>query len=302
MKSYKDIATDGGSNIIEQVTAQAAQVAARMASVRHVVAVMSGKGGVGKSSVTVNLASAMALGGQTVGILDADINGPSIAKMTGVRGQPLRFGQTGVAPAEAALGLKVMSIDLFLTGDGTPILWDAPTQKDGFTWRGMMEMHATREFLSDTEWGTLDTLLIDLPPGTDKLPNIVDVLPQLSGTIIVTLPSGVSQFVVGKSITMATELLKTPVIGLIENMSAYICPHCGEEEALFPTGEAEQMAAAYGIPFLGKLPFDPRLALAADAGSLFMIGHAETPAGKAIRTVAERVQAFLSTPQTAHPE
>jgi len=292
MKSYHDIATDGGSNIVGQVTEHAARVAARMASVGRVVAVMSGKGGVGKSSVTVNLAAALARAGHPAGILDADINGPSIAKMTGVRGQALRIDAGGVRPAEGAHGLKIMSIDLFLADDRRPVRWEAPTQKDAFTWRGMMEMHAVREFLSDTAWGPLDFLLIDLPPGADRLPNLVDLLPQLSGTIIVTIPSGVSQFVVGKSIHAATDGHRTPLIGLVENMSTFICPHCGEEEPLFPTGEVERLAAEHSVPFLGRLPFDPRLAACADAGVSFMEAHSATPAAEAFRRLASAVVAF----------
>ena len=294
MKTYKDIVGDGGSQIVAQVTEQAARIQRRMASVRHVIAVMSGKGGVGKSSVTVNLASALALDGSAVGMLDADLNGASVARMTGVSDHPLAIGPDGVEPAEGDLGLKIMSIDLFLPDEETPVLWDAPTQKDAFTWRGMMETAALRELLSDTAWGELDYLLVDLPPGTDKLPNLVDLFPQLTGTIVVTIPSGVSQFVVGKSISMAQHVLKTPVIGLVENMSAYICAHCGKEEPLFPTGRVQQWAADHEVPFLGSIPFDPRLAAAADAGTLFMRDHAALPAGRAIQHLADQVQAFVA--------
>ncbi len=293
MKTYHDIPTDGGSNIIEQVTEQANRVQARLASVRHVVAVMSGKGGVGKSSITVNLAAALARNGHAVGILDADINGPSIAKMTGVRAHTPRAGEGGMTPATGALGIKVMSIDLFLPQDGTPVLWNAPTQQDAYTWRGMMEMNALREFLGDTAWGALDVLLVDLPPGADKLPNLADVLPSLSGTIVVTIPSGVSQLVVAKSITMAKEVVGTPVIGLVENMAAYVCAHCGQEETLFPVGRVEELAAEHAVPYLGRIPFDPRLAAAAVDGTLFMQDHHATPAGQSIALVAEQVQAFL---------
>ncbi len=293
MKTYHDIPTDGGSNIIEQVTEQANRVQARLASVRHVVAVMSGKGGVGKSSITVNLAAALARDGQAVGILDADINGPSIAKMTGVRDHTPQADAAGMTPATGALGIKVMSIDLFLPQDGTPVLWNAPTQQDAYTWRGMMEMAALREFLADTAWGTLDLLLVDLPPGADKLPNLADVLPSLSGTIVVTIPSGVSQLVVAKSITMAKEIVGRLVIGLVENMAAYVCAHCGQEEALFPVGRVEELAAGHDVPYLGRIPFDPRLAAAADDGTLFMQHHHATPAGQSIAQIAEKVRAFL---------
>lgn len=293
MKTYKDIVGDGGSNIVEQVAAQQDRVKSRMASVRHIVAVMSGKGGVGKSSVVVNLASAFALQGYSVGILDADINGSSIAKMTGVRGQPLETGETGMMPMAAARNLKVMSIDLFLPDDGMPVIWDAPTQKDAYTWRGMMEAAAIREFLSDTEWGDLDFLIIDLPPGTDKLPNMLDLLPQISGTIIVTIPSELSQFVVGKSIMMARELLRTPVIGLVENMSSHICSQCGHEEKLFPGSTVEGLARQHGVPYLGRIPFDPRMAVCADEGSLYLEKHGDLPATNAIGEIAQKVGEFL---------
>ena len=292
MKSYHDLAqADGGSGIVEQVTAHAARVAERLASVRHVVAVMSGKGGVGKSSVTVNLGAALALEGASVGLLDADLNGASLAKMTGVGGQQLRLDEDGVAPAEAAPGLKVMSIDLFLREDAAPVLWDAPTQQDAFTWRGMMEAGALREMLADTAWGTLDFLLVDLPPGSDRLPTLVDLCPGLAGTLVVTIPSAVSQHVVGKSLTVACEVLKTPVLGLIENMAYFACGHCGEAERLFPEGAAEALAARHGIPYLGALPFDPRLAAAADAGRPFLRDHPETPAADAFRRLAGQVRA-----------
>jgi ATP-binding protein involved in chromosome partitioning len=157
----------------------------------------------------------------------------------------------------------------------------------------MMEMGALRELVGDTEWGALDVLLIDLPPGTDKLPNVIDVLPQVAGTIIVTLPSGVSQFVVAKSIKMAQEVLQTPIIGLVENMSAYVCTHCGEQDPLFPTGRVEALASEYDVPYLGGIPFDPRLAAAADAGVAFMQEYHATPAALALHHLAQRVQAFL---------
>jgi ATP-binding protein involved in chromosome partitioning len=294
VKTYKDITTDGGSNIVEQVVAQQDRVKTRMASVRHTVAVMSGKGGVGKSSVVVNLAAALALQDYSVGILDADINGSSIAKMTGVRGQPLETGETGVMPTTAARNLKVMSIDLFLQDDNMPVIWDAPTQKDAYTWRGMMEAAAIRELLSDTEWGDLDFLIIDLPPGTDKLPNMVDLLPEISGTIIVTIPSKLSQFVVGKSIKVAKDLLGTPVIGLVENMSMHICSQCGHEENLFPGGAVEELAQQHGVPYLGRIPFDPRMAVCADEGSLYLGEYGDLPAANAVGQIAQRLGEFLN--------
>jgi ATP-binding protein involved in chromosome partitioning len=293
MKTYKDIAGDGGSNIVEQIAEQKNRLQIRLSKIKNIIAIMSGKGGVGKSSVTVNLASALALKKCSTGILDADINGPSIAKMTGVRENSLQSGDNGIFPPINSLGIKIMSMDLFLPRENTPVMWNAPTQKDAFTWRGIAEVSALKELLSDTEWGELDFLLIDLPPGTDKLPNLMDLIPHITGTIIVTIPSGVSQFVVSKSIKMATEILKTPVIGLIENMSTYICTHCGREEALYSTGEVEKMAKENNLSFLGKIPFDPRMAICADSGMSFMENHTELPAAKEIQKISDKLTQWV---------
>src|SRR5690606_37549612 len=176
--------------------------AERLSTIANVVAVMSGKGGVGKSTVTANLAAVLAQRGLSVGVLDADINGSSIARITGVLGSEIRQTENGVVPAVATPGFKVMSVDLFLSADGEPVVWDAPTQRDAFRWRTMMEMAALREFLSDTEWGELDFLLIDLPPGSERLPNLAGLVPRLAGSIVVTIPSDVSQFVVQKAIDL----------------------------------------------------------------------------------------------------
>ncbi len=293
MKTYKDLPADGGSNIVGQVTQQVNRLQKRLDSVRHTVAIMSGKGGVGKSSVTANLASALGLRGHNVGVIDADINGPSIAKMMGVRGQQIDYGADGVKPAISPLGVKVMSMDLFLKDDETPVLWEAQTQKDAFTWRGTMEMSALREFLSDTEWGTLDYLLIDLPPGTDRLPNLVDLLPNLGGTVVVTIPSGVSQLVVKKSLTMAKRLLNAPVIGIVENMAAYVCADCGKTEDLFPSGNTEEMASQFDVSLLGKIPFDPRISIAADEGSVFLDQYPDTPAGQTFFGITDEIRTFF---------
>ena len=293
MKSYKDIIGDGGSNVVAQVGEQLDRLNERLTSVRHIIAVMSGKGGVGKSSVAVNVASTLALDGAAIGILDADINGSSIPKMTGVRGQTLQRGETGMIPPVNSLNMKVVSIDLLLEDDRTPVEWDTTTPKDAYTWRAMMEMGAIREFFSDTEWGELDYLFVDLPPGTDKLPNIVGLLPHISGTIIVTIPAALSQFVVGKSVHMAKETLKTPIIGLLENMASHVCSHCGEEDVLFPGGQVEQMAEQAGIPYLGRIPFDSRIAAAGDGEALFMTNYAESPAGREISRIAGRIKTFV---------
>ena len=282
MKKYKDIAGDGGSDIAGQVEAQQGKLARRLASVRHVVAVVSGKGGVGKSSITANLACCFAAEGWSVGVLDADLNGPTMAKMLGVRGAKLALSNAGVEPPLTALGVRVMSMDLLLPSDATPVTWEAPTQAEAHTWRGAMEANALREFLADTRWGDLDLLLLDLPPGTDRLATIASLVPRLAGTVIVTIPSDVSQLVVRKSITVAGRA-KAPILGLVENMAG-----------LFPGPDARALAREAGIPFLGSVPFDPQLAEAADRGEPFVALAPASPAARALVDIARAIRAALA--------
>ena len=296
MKSYKELPSDAGSNIIGQVTAQMNRVQKRLASVKHTVAIMSGKGGVGKSALTANLATALTLKGNTVGVVDADINGPTLAKMMGVRDATLEYTPAGVKPAITALGTKLISMDLLLAEDDAPVLWNAHTQKDAFTWRSTMEVGALREFIADTEWGTLDYLLLDLPPGTDRLPNMAELIPDLGGVVVVTIPSEVSQFIVKKSITMARDILKVPIIGVVENMAFYICQHCGEQEPLFSADGT--LGTAFQQDLLGSIPFDPRLARSSDDGTLYLDEYPDAPASRALMTVAEKVQAFFEIGST----
>ncbi|MGE3536348.1 MAG: P-loop NTPase [Candidatus Tectimicrobiota bacterium] len=289
-KRYRDIAGDGGSNVAAQVAEHTARLQARMAQVRHTVAIMSGKGGVGKSTVTTNLATYCAQQGWRVGVVDADINGPSLAKMFGVRGQRPRLEGSGVVPALDAQGVQVMSMDLFLAEDKTPVLWDGPASET-FFWRGTMEMHTLREFLTDVQWGALDVLLLDLPPGADRLTTVKDLLPGLDGIVVVTIPSEISQLVVLKSITMARDLLHTPIIGLVENMTSYLCPTCGDVHPLFR--RASEADIDLGIPLLGRLPFDPRMAEASDCGRPYVLDYGASRAGQALSQIGARVLAFL---------
>jgi ATP-binding protein involved in chromosome partitioning len=285
VKRYRDIAGDGGSNIVGQVAAQQARLVARLEDVRAIVAVVSGKGGVGKSSVTANLAGALTLDGARVGVLDADLNGPTMAKMLGVRGRTLQIGPAGVEPPAGALGIRVMSMDLLLADDATPLTWEAPSQAEAHTWRGTMEANALREFLADTVWGTLDVLLVDLPPGTDRLATIAGLVPALAGTVIVTIPSDVSQLVVRKSITVARQV-PAPVLGLVENMAG-----------MFPGRDSEALARECGVPFLGRVPFDPGLTAAADGGEPYVAVAREAPAARALAAIASRLRDTLLIPR-----
>lgn len=291
MRTYNELPSDAGSNIIGQVTAQTNRLQKRLASVKHTVAIMSGKGGVGKSALTANLATALTLKGSTVGVVDADINGPTLAKMMGVRNATLEYTPAGVKPAITALGTKLISMDLLLAEDDAPVLWNAHTQKDAFTWRSTVEVGALREFVADTEWGTLDYLLLDLPPGTDRLPNVAELIPDLGGVVVVTIPSEVSQLIVKKSVTMARDILKVPIIGVVENMAFYVCQHCGEKEPLFSTDKT--LDTAFQQDLLGSVPFDPRLARSGDDGTLYLDEYPDTLASKVLMEVAEKIRDFF---------
>ncbi len=280
MKKYKDIVGDGGSDVLGQVREQHERMRRRLAAVRHIVAVVSGKGGVGKSTLTGGLACALALSGWRVGVLDADLNGPTMAKILGVRGRRLTVAGDAIEPPRSALGIKVMSMDLLLASDATPLAWRAPTQDEAHTWRGSMEAQALREFLADTDWGSLDALIVDLPPGTDRLATVTSLVPSAT-MVVVTIPSDLSQLVVRKSITVARSS-GASVLGLVENMAG-----------LFSGPDASALADEAGIPFLGSIPFDRALALAADHGEPLVPTAAGGEAAGAIATIAARVRAAL---------
>jgi ATP-binding protein involved in chromosome partitioning len=293
VKKYRDLAGDAGSGVARQLLDQTARLQARMAAVRHKVAILSGKGGVGKSALTSNLAAVLAGEGARVGVLDADLNGPSLAKMLGVRGAPLRMGPAGVEPPEGPLGIKVFSIDLLLPRDEAPVRWDAPTERESYVWRGTVEAAALREFLSDTAWGPLDFLLLDLPPGTDRVSTLASLLPEVGAAVVVTIPTEVSHLTVKRSISMAKELWGPSALGVVENMAAYVCARCGGEGPLFRGPDSAAMARELGVAFLGRIPFEPRLAEAADRGVPYVMAEPETPAAAALRAVTAALRALV---------
>jgi len=256
----------------------------RMGKVKHKIAVVSGKGGVGKSVTTANLAVALASHNSQlkVGILDADIHGPSIPKMLGIKGKRIRAGPPGVFPAVGPLGIRVLSMDFLLPNDETPVIW-----------RGPLKMSAIRQFLSEVVWGDLDYLLIDLPPGTgDESLSIMQLLPDMDGVVIVTIPSEVSQMVVKKAVTFARQL-KIPIIGIIENMSGFTCPKCGSEVEIFKTGGGEKIAEEMNIPFLGRIPLDPRICEDSDNGRPFITEHADSPAAKSFMKIVSNIETHM---------
>jgi ATP-binding protein involved in chromosome partitioning len=254
----------------------------RMSKIKHKIAVISGKGGVGKSTVTVNLAVAFALHGKRVGILDADIHGPSVPRLLGLTGQQVKVGPPGAFPVTGPLGMKVVSIDFFLPEERLPTIW-----------RGPLKMRAIRQFLSDIVWGELDILFIDLPPGTGDEPlSIAQLLPEMDGVIIVTMPSELSRAVVKKAITFA-QRMGMPIVGVVENMSGFVCPTCGDKIDIFQSGGGEKMAKEAGVPFLGSIPIDPKVSVDSDKGKPFVIEHADSPAAKAFIEIVKKVEAYL---------
>jgi ATP-binding protein involved in chromosome partitioning len=290
-KRYRDIAGDGGSDVLVQVEEMSARLRARMARVRRKLAVTSGKGGVGKSVLTANLAAILAGNGWRVGVLDADLNGPCMADLLGARGQGLRLSSEGLHPAEGPLGMKVLSMDLFLPEAPAPLLWEAPSRQNSFIWRGSMEATALRELLTDTAWGDLDILLLDLPPGGPTLPTLAGLLGDLDGALVVTIPSEISRLVVGRAVEMA-RAHRVRLLGLVENMAGYVCPDCGAVGHLFAE-ETPSPSELVGLPILGRIPFDSRIAWCADRGNPYILEHPETAAGQALRDLGARVGALL---------
>lgn len=277
------------AKVVQQITAQMKQVQARMAGIRHKLVVMSGKGGVGKSMTTVNLALALARLGHKVGLLDVDLNGPCVPRMLGMHGQALTITPEGAIPPVGPLGVKVASMDFFL-GAASPVRWKGPMDLSP-VWLGLMEMNVIREFLADVTWGELDYLLTDLPPGAaaDKPPVIAGFIPDLAGAIVVTTPSEVASDVVQKSVTYARDM-GIHVLGMVENMSRFRCPSCGVEHELFE-GDTDAMCEALNVPLLGRVPFDRTLARTFDKGMPLL--DATYPTIQRYQEIAERVQAML---------
>ncbi len=257
---------------------------ARMSKINHKIAVISGKGGVGKSTITANLAMAFAIHGYAnlVGILDADITGPCIPKIIGLRGHRLKAGPPGIFPSLGPLGIKVVSMDFLLPSDESPVIW-----------RGPLKMRAISQFLSDIVWGELEFLFIDLPPGTGDEPlSVMQLIPELDGVVIVTIPSEVSQIVVKKAITFAKHL-NIPIVGIVENMSGFVCPKCGEKIDIFKIGGGEKIAKDLAVPFLGNIPIDPEVCRDSDNGVPFIIKNKNSPATKAFMEIVTKIYDFL---------
>jgi ATP-binding protein involved in chromosome partitioning len=252
---------------------------APLEGVRHVVAVSSTKGGVGKSTVAVNLAVALASLGQRVGLLDADVYGPSVPIMLDAADRPRVSPDKRIAPIERH-GVKLMSMGFFLD-EQSPVIW-----------RGPIVMGIVRQFLKDVDWGVLDVLLVDLPPGTGDAPlTLVQQVP-VTGGVIVTTPQDVALLDVGRGIGMFAQVA-TPVLGIVENMATYVCPRCHTEDPIFGEGGGGRLAEAFDVPLLGRIPLVAAVREAGDAGRPIAVAAPASPVGAAFRELAERVLAAL---------
>jgi len=250
-----------------------------MARIKHKVVVMSGKGGVGKSTVSTNLAFGLSREGRKVGLLDTDIHGPSLGKMLGIEGQFLRPSEKGMGllPVEVA-NIKVVTMASLLQDADAPVIW-----------RGPLKMGAIKQFLGEIEWGDQDYLIIDSPPGTGDEPlSVCQLIPEAAGSIIVTTPQDVALIDSRKTVKFS-QALKIPVLGIIENMSGLKCPHCGKEINLFKVGGGEKAAANMGMDFLGRIPIEPDIVIASDEGRAYINENGNQEAARSMQAIVQKV-------------
>jgi len=255
-----------------QMQAEQEQIRQRVRRIKHQIVVLSGKGGVGKSTVAVNLAVSLALSGKSVGLLDIDIHGPSIPKILNLEGRTVQATGETILPVEMTENLKIMSIGFLLRGSDDAVIW-----------RGPMKYHMIKQFLKDVEWGNLDYLIVDSPPGTGDEPlSVIQLLENADGAIIVTTPQEVALSDVRKGITFCRNL-KLPVIGVLENMSGFVCPKCGEMTDIFKSGGGEKTAKQMNVPFLGRIPIDPQIVRACDSGQPYVQYYSSSQAAQAFK-------------------
>ena len=249
----------------------------KMNDIKYKFMVISGKGGVGKSSVSVNLAATLAAQGYKVGLLDADIHGPNIPKMLGIEDRkPLAADAEGILPIAVSDNLRVMSIGFFLQNTDDAVIW-----------RGPMKHGVLKQFLGEVNWGSLDYLIIDLPPGTgDEALSTAHLIKNVNGALVVTTPQDVALLDSSKSITFCREI-KIPIIGVVENMSGMTCPHCHKTIDLFKVGGGEKIAAQMKVAFLGRIPLEPEMVISTDSGEPYVAKSPDSAVAKAFRDVAD---------------
>ncbi len=254
------------------------ELASRMGQIKHKIMILSGKGGVGKSTVATNVAVSLALEGKKVGILDTDFHGPSIPTLLNLeKARPSSDGAS-ILPVDFVKGIKVMSIGFLL-----------PNQDDAVIWRGPMKMNVIKQLLTEVKWGELDYLIIDFPPGTGDEPlSVAQLIPNVDGAIIVTTPQDLSLNDVRKCINFCKQV-NVPVLGVLENMSGLVCPNCKTVINVFKTGGGEKMAGEMSVPFLGKIPIEPQIVEASDDGKPFVYHYSKTEAAKAFSTAIKPI-------------
>ena len=258
----------------------------KLRRIHHKIVVLSGKGGVGKSMVAVNLAMALIMSGKRVGLLDVDLHGPSVPTMLGLESETVHGDEGELLPVDSG-GLKVLSLGFFLRN-----------QDDAVIWRGPMKMGVIKQFLQDVAWGDLDYLVIDSPPGTGDEPlSVCQLIGDLDGALIVTTPQRVATVDVRKSITFCRQL-QMPVLGVVENMSGFVCPKCGEVTPILRSGGGKRIAADMNVPFLGSIPMDPKIAEACDNGKAFVHHYATSPTAAIMRDIIQPIVALDQENQT----
>jgi Mrp family chromosome partitioning ATPase len=269
----------------ERQAHEEARLRERLYHIRHKVMVMSGKGGVGKSTVSTNLAATLAQEGYAVGILDADIHGPDIPRMLGVDLFQVVGTGNGIRPVEAFPNLKVVSMALVSNNPDAPIVW-----------RGPIKHNVIKQFLGDVEWGDLDFLIVDLPPGTGDEPlSVAHLMENVDGSIIVTTPQDVALLDSRKAVEFS-KLLKIPVLGIVENMSGMVCPHCKREIDLFKVGGGEKAARELKVPFLGRIPVEPDMVDFCDQGKPLVLERPYSRAKKAYVEIVHKMMENLEKP------
>lgn len=252
-----------------------------MTSIKHKVAVVGGKGGVGKSIITVNLAMALAMRGRKVSILDQDFDGATVPKMLGVAGRRLKIGDDGIIPVEGFMGIHVVSMGSILANE------------EVLTWFHDMRRSATEEFVCHVNYGERDYLLVDMPPGTSSdAVNLMEYVPDLAGAVVVTIPSEVSQNVARKAAILCRKA-GVRIFGIIENMSGFVCPTCGDRVDILRVGGGEKLAQEMDIPFLGRIPLDPRLSECSDEGQPFVHKYPDSPAAVDLNKVVDKIEEYL---------
>jgi ATP-binding protein involved in chromosome partitioning len=289
MRTYSQIEGDGGSGVAGQIADLEAAIARRMAGIRHMVAVGSGKGGVGKSTLTRQLGAVLAAAGKRVGILDADLNGPSQAMLNGVRNVPPLPGEEGLLLPVSRDGLKVLSVGSLLA-EGEALSWPSASPRHTHVWRATRELAKLAELLAAVHWGPLDVLLVDLPPGPERTAQFADFLGPQTAVVLVSIPSALARGVVARSVS-ALGALPNRLLGYVENMSGYACAGCGTVRPLFPESKE---AAELSLPCLGRVPFDPQLAALSDDGRAITEVPEAGPIAAALaetaRTLFERLE------------